>query len=161
MADHRKMTDRGNGLPKRTDSPARRRVGRNDLCPCGSGKKYKKCCWGKNFIWVADEQGNVCREVPIDDPELVSLIDEVRAEFRNQHGRELKDSDLLFDDATDRYDIEKTMVDIMERAGVNPAHIYAFKKTGRLVTSWNKDKLTDAELREWQTAVEEYRASEK
>jgi preprotein translocase subunit SecA len=19
-------------------------VGRNDLCPCGSGKKYKKCC---------------------------------------------------------------------------------------------------------------------
>ena len=25
--------------------PARRaRVGRNDLCPCGSGAKYKKCC---------------------------------------------------------------------------------------------------------------------
>ncbi len=22
-------------------------VGRNDPCPCGSGKKYKKCCWGK------------------------------------------------------------------------------------------------------------------
>jgi uncharacterized protein YecA (UPF0149 family) len=22
-----------------TDKP-----GRNDLCPCGSGKKYKKCC---------------------------------------------------------------------------------------------------------------------
>jgi len=21
--------------------------GRNDLCPCGSGKKYKKCCYGK------------------------------------------------------------------------------------------------------------------
>jgi len=24
------------------------KVGRNDPCPCGSGKKYKKCC-GKNF----------------------------------------------------------------------------------------------------------------
>ncbi|GGF96733.1 hypothetical protein GCM10010912_46900 [Paenibacillus albidus] len=23
------------------------KVGRNDLCPCGSGKKYKKCCLGK------------------------------------------------------------------------------------------------------------------
>jgi hypothetical protein len=23
---------------------ARPRVGRNDPCPCGSGKKYKKCC---------------------------------------------------------------------------------------------------------------------
>lgn len=21
-----------------------KKVGRNDLCPCGSGKKYKKCC---------------------------------------------------------------------------------------------------------------------
>jgi tetratricopeptide (TPR) repeat protein len=24
------------------------RVGRNDLCPCGSGKKFKKCCEGKD-----------------------------------------------------------------------------------------------------------------
>jgi len=22
-------------------------VGRNDPCPCGSGKKYKKCCYPK------------------------------------------------------------------------------------------------------------------
>ena len=22
-------------------------VNRNDLCPCGSGKKYKRCCLGK------------------------------------------------------------------------------------------------------------------
>jgi len=21
------------------------KVGRNDPCPCGSGKKFKKCCW--------------------------------------------------------------------------------------------------------------------
>ncbi|MCS7033471.1 MAG: SEC-C metal-binding domain-containing protein [Phycisphaerae bacterium] len=25
------------------------RVGRNDPCPCGSGKKYKKCC-GVNAV---------------------------------------------------------------------------------------------------------------
>ena len=24
------------------------KVGRNDPCPCGSGKKHKICCWGKN-----------------------------------------------------------------------------------------------------------------
>lgn len=23
-------------------------AGRNDPCPCGSGKKYKKCCWEKD-----------------------------------------------------------------------------------------------------------------
>ena len=27
--------------PQKRDSP---KVGRNDPCPCGSGKKYKKCC---------------------------------------------------------------------------------------------------------------------
>ena len=24
------------------------KIGRNDPCPCGSGKKFKKCCLGKN-----------------------------------------------------------------------------------------------------------------
>jgi len=24
-----------------------RHVGRNEKCPCGSGKKFKKCCWDK------------------------------------------------------------------------------------------------------------------
>jgi len=24
------------------------KIGRNELCPCGSGKKYKKCCLRKN-----------------------------------------------------------------------------------------------------------------
>ncbi|WP_394820716.1 SEC-C metal-binding domain-containing protein [Pendulispora albinea] len=38
------------GLPPRLDAPSepvRRngaKVGRNDACPCGSGKKFKKCC---------------------------------------------------------------------------------------------------------------------
>jgi len=26
------------------------KTGRNDLCPCGSGKKYKKCCYRENVI---------------------------------------------------------------------------------------------------------------
>ncbi len=30
------------------------KVGRNDLCPCGSGKKYKKCCLGKQEISAAN-----------------------------------------------------------------------------------------------------------
>jgi len=28
-------------------NPKKEKIGRNDQCPCGSGKKYKKCC-GKN-----------------------------------------------------------------------------------------------------------------
>jgi preprotein translocase subunit SecA len=29
-----------------------RQVGRNDPCPCGSGKKFKKCCMGKGSVGV-------------------------------------------------------------------------------------------------------------
>ena len=34
-------------LSQRKHSPVKRdapKVGRNDACPCGSGKKYKQCC---------------------------------------------------------------------------------------------------------------------
>jgi hypothetical protein len=36
--DHHEML-----TPFRRESP---KVGRNDPCPCGSGKKHKKCCLG-------------------------------------------------------------------------------------------------------------------
>lgn len=40
--------NRRRGHAKRAPSvnPGRPKVGRNDLCPCGSGKKFKKCCLG-------------------------------------------------------------------------------------------------------------------
>ncbi len=34
------------GVPIRK-APASSPLGRNDPCPCGSGKKYKKCCLGR------------------------------------------------------------------------------------------------------------------
>lgn len=35
---------RGDGSLKNTPVKKEQKVGRNDPCPCGSGKKYKKCC---------------------------------------------------------------------------------------------------------------------
>ncbi len=37
-------------IVKKPKVPSRVKVGRNDPCPCGSGKKYKKCCIGKKGI---------------------------------------------------------------------------------------------------------------
>jgi len=34
---------------KRANPAQRKKVGRNDPCPCGSGKKYKHCCWLKEI----------------------------------------------------------------------------------------------------------------
>jgi hypothetical protein len=33
------------------------KIGRNDFCVCGSGKKYKKCCYG-----IVDETTRVTRK---------------------------------------------------------------------------------------------------
>jgi hypothetical protein len=30
-------------------------TGRNDPCPCGSGRNYKKCCLGKNQAFSSDD----------------------------------------------------------------------------------------------------------
>jgi hypothetical protein len=38
----------GARVAARPMKPAGAKVGRNDHCPCGSGKKYKKCCEGKD-----------------------------------------------------------------------------------------------------------------
>jgi len=48
------MSKRRKGFPSETKVSVRRivhgnkelaeKLGRNDLCPCGSGKRFKKCC---------------------------------------------------------------------------------------------------------------------
>ena len=130
-----------------------RKIGPNEPCPCGSGKKYKKCCWSKRFQWLVDEQGNVYRRIPLDDPDL---FDQTMKAFRERHGREPDPHELIFRDLGHPEYVEAVMVNVMKRAGIPPALIYAYEKTGRIVTEQNKDKLTDAELDEWIKAVEEY-----
>jgi hypothetical protein len=53
--------------------PATARVGRNDPCPCGSGKKHKKCCLGKEPAApaVAESAG----PTPLETPELIPCLD--------------------------------------------------------------------------------------
>lgn len=53
-----------------------------------------------------------------------------------------------------------TIVRAMRQAGVREEIIYAFQKTGRLVTSENAKYLTREELVEWEAAIDEYRARE-
>lgn len=50
------------------------------------------------------------------------------------------------------------MADAMVRQGeITPETAYAMKKTGLLVTDQTKDLLSNAELGEWNDAVQEYR----
>jgi hypothetical protein len=45
-----------------------RRISRNDPCPCGSGKKFKHCCIGKNIDWTARRAAATRRPFPLSAP---------------------------------------------------------------------------------------------
>jgi hypothetical protein len=52
---------------------------------------------------------------------------------------------------------ETTIVAVMKRAGANPAYIYAFRKTGGIVTKENARRLSADGIQEWNgSAIEEY-----
>jgi hypothetical protein len=85
--------------------------------------------------------------------------------FREKFGRDPGPTDpVFFDPNADEpqpmsFDtIEEELLDAMAAAGVDPALIYAFHKTGRIVSETNQHMLTRSELKEWNDAVEEYRA---
>ncbi len=54
--------------------------------------------------------------------------------------------------------VKHEMVQAMKAAGLDPAYIYAFEKTGLLVTEQNQHLLSDQDLAQWQTALDEYEA---
>jgi hypothetical protein len=47
---------------------AHNKISRNDPCPCGSGKKFKHCCIGKNIDWQARQSPGIKRPNPFPAP---------------------------------------------------------------------------------------------
>ncbi|MCW5869987.1 MAG: SEC-C domain-containing protein [Candidatus Eremiobacteraeota bacterium] len=43
------------------------KVGRNEPCPCRSGKKYNVCCYDRGFNYIQNEKGGIVREIPPDE----------------------------------------------------------------------------------------------
>src|SRR5579871_4144023 len=67
------------------------RIGRNEPCPCGSGKKYKKCCLGK--------EQTVAR---IEPPERIAIMDGLhRMREEGARSDELEDDELEDDELED------------------------------------------------------------
>jgi hypothetical protein len=54
--------------------------------------------------------------------------------------------------------LEAMIVEGMKAAGLDPALVYAFEKTGLLVTQPNQQRIPDADLARWQAAIEEFEA---
>jgi hypothetical protein len=117
--------------------------------------KYKKCCWGKGFDWEEDEEGRVYKSTPI-SPEVKAVLQQLRQDFIAKHGREPGPDDRLFPDMPHPEHLEAMMVEDMKAAGLDPAFIYAFEKTGLLVTEQNQHLIPEHDLAEWDAAIEDY-----
>jgi tetratricopeptide (TPR) repeat protein len=52
------------------------KIGRNDLCPCGSGKKYKKCCLAGDEAAARAARPAQPAAVPERRPSLASYVQE-------------------------------------------------------------------------------------
>ena len=64
-------------------------VGRNDLCPCGSGKKYKKCCMKKEKV-VEIGQLKLNRFFQLKMQLVENMTNEMAASFSFKERSELK-----------------------------------------------------------------------
>ncbi len=129
----------------------------NDPCPCGSGRKFKKCCKNKDIVWEQDEEGDFVRVIPVEG-RLEALIEKLDDEIYKHFERERLPDDPLMPHSlkySDR-DTERKMIEAMEKAGTNPAFIYAYKKTGILLTEEMENRAPGSLVDEWDEAVDEY-----
>ena len=142
------------------DPMPRKKLARNAPCPCGSGEKYGRCCFSKDFEYLVDVDGTIFKSIPVSD-ELAEVIEEQKRKFTEKLGREPGPDDNLFFDMPPLEHVEHFMVEGMKQAGSDPAIIYAFEKTGLLVTEANEHLISDKDRAEWEAAVLEYRAKEE
>ncbi len=135
----------------------RKKLSRKAPCPCGSGRKYGRCCYSKDFEYLVDDEGTIFKSIPMSD-ELAEVIEEQKRKFVEKYGRAPAPGDNLFFDMPPLEHAEHFMVEGMKQAGLDPAIIYAFEKTGLLVTEANQHLITDMDRAKWEAAVLEYRA---
>jgi hypothetical protein len=102
------------------------------------------------------------KSIPL-SPELAKSFREQFQRFTEKFRRQPGPDDPVFFDPSANEPrpiidevVDQHMLGAMHKAGVCPALIYAYQKTGRLVTRENRKHLTKAELKELNDAFDEW-----
>ena len=97
-----------------------KKIGRNDPCPCGSGKKHKKCCLGKDIIFT---------EEAVKHPSSTNASDVLDDDV----DEELEDIDFGDDFLLEMMDaFQQLSLDIRMRALKKKSHIIEYQKARKL-----------------------------
>jgi hypothetical protein len=106
------------------------------------------------------------RTIPLTEPAMEALAKQ-RERFRLKFGREPGPNDRVFFDPNaaepremNPAEVASAMVRAMEKAGIDPAKIYAYAKTGMIVSEENSDNWSEEDLAEWRGAIDEYRVKQ-
>src|SRR5262245_54783208 len=94
-----------------------------------------------------------CRSAP-----LGAILQRQREKFIARYGREPGPEDPIFFDVPSDDEYDAVVTKEMEQAGVAPAVIYAFRKTGRIITEENAKFVPASALEAWRHAIDEYEA---
>jgi len=96
--------------------------------------------------------------------EMMQMLEEQKERFRQKFGRDPRPEDpVIWDEnatqpmPASEDDIHESILSALIASGSPPEFIYAFKRTGRLVTEMNIHLLSEHEIQAWTNAVEEYR----
>lgn len=138
-----------------------------ELCPCGSGKKYKNCCKKKAFKFVRDKHGKVYKRMPTTGDLPKYMQEAAGISSRREMWAEVLGIDIKQMKGVQFIDVPylpeanfapETLEDIelLKKADMPPEFIYAYQRTGLLVTEHNKRFIPDVELQEFYDAVNEY-----
>lgn len=131
--------------------------GRNSPCPCGSGRKFKHCCIGKDFTFTAEDQDTYSLQMPMND-KMRQIANRSAETFRRHFEREPGPGVPFFlaKYLYSEQDLERETVAAMEMAGTDPAIIYAYKKTGYIQSESQLHRYTGAAIAEWDEAIAEF-----
>ncbi|WP_458123802.1 SEC-C metal-binding domain-containing protein [Paenibacillus sp. Z3-2] len=114
------------------------KVGRNDICPCGSGKKYKKCCLGKEASAVESILQLISTEQPVQETSaqleskltLTKLKKMVERELKWEHPTHEQLALQLIENMKDQYEQELILEALVLWNGYSRQTRPTVKKTG-------------------------------
>ena len=131
-------------------------IGRSEPCPCGSGKKYGKCCARKKFSFGRDPEGNLVKQLTLSE-ELRPFLEDVADDYRRLYGRDAEPHDLVFAFRMNPAESPIRTVPYLRAAGVPEDIIYAYCRTdGLLPVEGHLDVHSEADLAEFTAYRDEY-----
>ncbi len=132
----------------------------NNYCPCGSRLKYKKCCLPKGIDFFIAGKGKVKGEAPMTAERRAAFQEEVRR-FTLEHGRAPTEEEEGVLRYSEFEEIEQVIQRELKKSGASAETIYAFEKTGILVSDEDNSQVSADELQRWSEAIQEYRQLKK